>query len=170
MKLLPLFCKTWVDVKVPEHYQIVDDLLLKQGKQWFGMKTVGQLRHERGLAVPQKKDSNYRPIEERPEKPVFRKQQIPASLQAALPYKNMPTSNKTKPKSAHELLLRQLVLKQASTNKKAIGLINASSMIMNEKKRKLKQDREAKKKRREKEAERAEERKKFVSKQKKLGF
>merc|ERR1712071_80892 len=165
-----IFCKTWVDVRVPEHYRVVDDLLLKSGKQWFGMGTVGQLRYERGLNVPLKKDSNYRPIEERPENRTFRKQQVPASLKAALPYKNMPSVDKSKPKSAHELLLRQLVLKQANTNKKAQSFINASSMIMNDKKRKLKQDREVKKKRREKEAERAEERKKFISKQKKLGF
>ena len=51
-----MFLRTWYPVEVPKYYNPVTTLL----GEWMGMKTVGQLRHERGLAVPQKQDSLYK--------------------------------------------------------------------------------------------------------------
>lgn len=55
---------------------------------WVGMKTVADLRREAGIAAPRNSDSLYRQIERRPR--VFNPLKIPASLQAALPFKTKP--------------------------------------------------------------------------------
>ena len=51
-----VFLRTWYPVEVPRYYNPVTTLL----GEWMGMKTVGQLRYEQGLAVPQKQDSLYK--------------------------------------------------------------------------------------------------------------
>ena len=43
-------------MEVPQYYNPVTTLL----GEWRGMKTVGQLRHERQLAVTQRPDSLYK--------------------------------------------------------------------------------------------------------------
>merc|ERR1712110_1049745 len=103
-------------------------------------KTVGELRHERKMSVPVKKDSNYRPVSERPDRPEFRKLQVSKKVTSALPFKNMPKHVKEGKRvlSAHEQLMRQVVLRKTSDERKANMLINASGMIMNMKKRKRK--------------------------------
>ena len=50
-----VFLTAWYPVAVPQLYNPVTSLL----GQWSGMKTVGQIRHERGIAVPLKTDSLY---------------------------------------------------------------------------------------------------------------
>ena len=167
-----VFCKTWVDVKVPEHYRVVDDRTLKTGIQWFGMKTVGELRHEKKLSVPVKKDSNYRPISERPEKVQFKKLQVPKKITAALPFKNMPknVTEGRKVLSSHEKLMQQVVLRKTTDERKANMLINASGMIMNMKKRKRKLENQDRLAKRRKEVEKMKERKAYNQKQQKLGF
>ncbi|GFO38107.1 ribosome biogenesis protein bms1 [Plakobranchus ocellatus] len=57
-----VFLKAWVKVEVPRFIMPVTSLLLSQeSKQaWMGMRTIGQLRHERGIPVPLKTDSLYR--------------------------------------------------------------------------------------------------------------
>ena len=52
------------------------------------MKTVGQLRYEKQLAIPVNVDSLYKPIE-RPNR-VFNRLNVPKALQAALPFKSKP--------------------------------------------------------------------------------
>ena len=57
-----MFCRTWYPVACPKYYNPVTSLLLsKDGKKnWTGMRTVGEIRHERGLKVDQNKDSLYK--------------------------------------------------------------------------------------------------------------
>ena len=57
-----VFLKAWVKVEIPRFIMPVTSLLLSQeSKQaWLGMRTIGQLRHERSIPVPQKGDSLYR--------------------------------------------------------------------------------------------------------------
>lgn len=85
-----VFLKAWVKVEIPRFIMPVTSLLLSQeSKQaWMGMRTVGQLRHERGIPVPQKGDSLYRPIvrPQRENKPLV----IPKDLKMRLPFKDMP--------------------------------------------------------------------------------
>ena len=57
-----IFLKAWVKLDIPKFIMPVTSLLLKRDSKelWCGMKTIGTLRHERGLAVPQKQDSLYK--------------------------------------------------------------------------------------------------------------
>ena len=85
-----VFMRTWYQVDVPRYSAPVTNLLLPPGQkdQWQGMKTVGQLRHERGLKVPLKKDSFYQKIERKER--YFAPPTIPNSLQKDLPFKMKP--------------------------------------------------------------------------------
>ncbi len=47
---------------------------------WVGMRTVAQLRRERGEGAPRQRDSLYRPVERRPRR--FNPLKIPTALQA----------------------------------------------------------------------------------------
>ena len=60
-----VFLRTWYTVKVPKFYATVTSLLLPidQKNKWQGMKTVGQLRHERSLSAPNNPDSHYKQTE-----------------------------------------------------------------------------------------------------------
>lgn len=83
-----VFVRTWYPVDLPRFYNTVTSLLLPPDKKnsWKGMRTVGQIRREENIAVLQKEDSNYKPIERKPQryKPLI----IPKSLQQALPFKS----------------------------------------------------------------------------------
>ena len=172
-----IFCKTWVDVRVSDHFRIVDNMLLSTSKQWFGMKTVGELRHERNIKVSdivnQKKDSNYTKIERPENGPKFRKFKPPTAVTKALPYTNMPKNVREGPKiiSSHQKLLSDSSLRQNDAKtRKMRALINAGAMIAKERKRKHDKDNRAKIDKRRKEAERVEKRKKMMAKEKSLGF
>ncbi|KAH9519773.1 Glycoside hydrolase 2 (Mannanase, beta-galactosidase) [Bulinus truncatus] len=85
-----VFLKAWVKLDIPKFIMPVTSLLLShEAKQaWMGMRTIGQLRHEKGLPVPQKEDSIYKPIvrPEREKKPFV----IPRALKKRLPFKDLP--------------------------------------------------------------------------------
>ena len=167
-----VFIKTWVDVRVADHYRIVDNMLMKLDQQWFGMKTVGQLRYEKGLKVEVKKDSLYQKIE-RPDKPNFRKLVVPTKITAALPYKNMPKNVKEGPKilTAHQKLLQNSLLKEVNLNiKRQRAIISSANMISSQQKKKRKEDKMMKDRKRKKEMEKMEANKAHKQKQKKLGF
>jgi ribosome biogenesis protein BMS1 len=55
-----VFCRTWVPVKPRSFYNPVCSNLVASGKQWQGMRTTGQLRHDREVALVQNKDSVYK--------------------------------------------------------------------------------------------------------------
>ncbi|XP_059163820.1 ribosome biogenesis protein BMS1 homolog [Physella acuta] len=92
-----VFLKAWVKVEIPKFIMPVTSLLLAhQDKQlWNGMRTIGHLRHERGLPVPQNADSLYKPIvrSQRERKPLV----IPKDLIKRLPFKDTP-KNLVQPK------------------------------------------------------------------------
>ncbi|KAG8222425.1 hypothetical protein J437_LFUL008422 [Ladona fulva] len=85
-----VFCRTWYKVDVPQFYNPVTSLLLppELKNSWRGMKTVGQLKRERGIKALPQNDSLYTPIVREPK--VFRPLVIPKSLQKELPYKTKP--------------------------------------------------------------------------------
>lgn len=85
-----VFLRTWYPVDVPQFYNPITSLLLpkEQKMTWTGMKTVGQLRFERGITLTQNKDSLYKPVER---KTYHHKQlTIPRDLQKNLPFKDTP--------------------------------------------------------------------------------
>lgn len=57
-----VFVRTWYPVSIPTFYNPVTSLLKPAGEKdsWSGMKTTGQLRHERGIKLKQNKDSLYK--------------------------------------------------------------------------------------------------------------
>ncbi len=58
-----VFCRTWTNVEPKEYYNPVTSLLVDNKLSWRGMRTVSEIRRAQALAVPQKRDSAYRPIE-----------------------------------------------------------------------------------------------------------
>lgn len=56
-----VFCRTWYGVEIPQFYNPVTSLLLapEEKNLWRGMKTVGQLKRERGVHSEPQKDSLY---------------------------------------------------------------------------------------------------------------
>ncbi|PNF19889.1 hypothetical protein B7P43_G12284 [Cryptotermes secundus] len=90
-----VFCRTWYRVEVPKLYNPLTSLLLpaEQKNQWRGMKTVGQLKREKGMRSDPAMDSLYTPIERQPK--VFQPLVIPRTLQKELPYKDKP-KNRTR--------------------------------------------------------------------------
>lgn len=89
-----VFCRCWAAVQPPKFCQVVTNLLLpldsSEGghRHWQGLRTMGQLRHDLSLPVPQRPDSGYRDIQRpvRVDTPLV----IPTRLQARLPFKDKP--------------------------------------------------------------------------------
>lgn len=103
-----VFCRCWAAVEPPKFCQTVTDLLLPQEgpdgerRQWQGLRTMGQLRQDLGLAVPQRPDSAYRDVHRplRAEAPFV----IPPRLQSRLPFKDKPKrAAPTAPNAAREV-------------------------------------------------------------------
>ncbi|CAC5392616.1 BMS1 [Mytilus coruscus] len=85
-----IFLRTWYPVQIPEFYNPVTSLLLPKTEKmkWIGMKTIGQLRREKGMTAPLNPDSKYKPVERkiRHMTPLT----IPKELQKMLPFRDTP--------------------------------------------------------------------------------
>ncbi|NWZ22304.1 BMS1 protein, partial [Asarcornis scutulata] len=124
-----VFVRTWYPVSIPKFYNPVTSLLKPAGEKdsWRGMKTTGQLRHERGIKLKQNKDSLYKPIMR--EKRHFNKLHIPKALQKALPFKNKPKNLEKKGKTPKDQW-RPAVIREPH-EKKISALLNALSTVNN---------------------------------------
>ncbi|XP_075279079.1 ribosome biogenesis protein BMS1 homolog [Opisthocomus hoazin] len=131
-----VFVRTWYPVSIPTFYNPVTSLLKAAGEKdsWSGMKTTGQLRHERGIKLKQNKDSLYKPIVR--EKRHFNKLHIPKALQKALPFKNKPKNVEKKGKTPKDQW-RPAVIREPH-EKKISALLSALSTVNNYKIRKAK--------------------------------
>ncbi|KAK7084476.1 Glycoside hydrolase 2 (Mannanase, beta-galactosidase) [Halocaridina rubra] len=94
-----IILKTWAPVELAQHCFCIRTLLLPPNEKaaWQGMKTVAQVKKDKGIRNNANADSAYTPITERNE---FKNYplKIPQGLERALPYKNKikytPKSNK----------------------------------------------------------------------------
>ncbi|KAM9232823.1 ribosome biogenesis protein BMS1 homolog isoform 1-T1 [Leptosomus discolor] len=131
-----VFVRTWYPVSIPTFYNPVTSLLKPAGEKdsWSGMKTTGQLRHERGIKLKQNKDSLYKPIVR--EKRHFNKLHIPKALQKALPFKNKPKNLEKKGKTPKDQW-RPAVIREPH-EKKISALLSALSTVNNYKIKKAK--------------------------------
>ncbi|XP_009330960.1 PREDICTED: ribosome biogenesis protein BMS1 homolog [Pygoscelis adeliae] len=131
-----VFVRTWYPVSIPTFYNPVTSLLKPAGEKdsWSGMKTTGQLRHERGIKLKQNKDSLYKPIVR--EKRHFNKLHVPKALQKALPFKNKPKNLEKKGKTPKDQW-RPAVIREPH-EKKISALLSALSTVNNYKIRKAK--------------------------------
>ncbi|KAM6106101.1 LOW QUALITY PROTEIN: ribosome biogenesis protein BMS1 homolog [Pterocles gutturalis] len=131
-----VFVRTWYPVSIPRLYNPVTSLLKPAGEKdsWSGMKTTGQLRHEKGIKLKQNKDSLYKPIVR--EQRHFNKLHIPKALQKALPFKNKPKNLEKKGKTPKDQW-RPAVIREPH-EKKISALLSALSTVNNYKIRKAK--------------------------------
>ncbi|XP_065495493.1 ribosome biogenesis protein BMS1 homolog [Caloenas nicobarica] len=131
-----VFVRTWYPVSIPTFYNPVTSLLKPAGEKdsWSGMKTTGQLRHERGIKLKQNQDSLYKPIVR--EKRHFNKLHIPKALQKALPFKNKPKNLEKKGKTPKDQW-RPAVIREPH-EKKISALLSALSTVNNYKIKKAK--------------------------------
>ena len=95
-----VFLRAWVPVYPDKVHFPVTNLLEPSTSEWVGAKTVGRLRFERGLLAPHSGDSSYTTIKRTTKR--FNPLRLPASLEAALPFKSKPKDRgmHTKKKSA----------------------------------------------------------------------
>ncbi|KAK9800776.1 hypothetical protein WJX73_000661 [Symbiochloris irregularis] len=96
---------------------------------WVGMRTVAQLRRERGEGPPRNPDSLYRPIERAPR--VFNPLRIPKQLQAAMPFKSKPKDPKSRLGKAQTLEQKRAVVLEPQ-ERKAVTLIAQLNALRNE--------------------------------------
>ncbi|NXC50756.1 BMS1 protein, partial [Penelope pileata] len=131
-----VFVRTWYPVSIPKFYNPVTSLLKPAGEKdsWRGMRTTGQLRHERGIKLKQNKDSLYKPIVR--EKRHFNKLHIPKALQKALPFKNKPKNLEKKGKTPKDQW-RPAVIREPH-EKKISALLDALNTVNNYKIKKAK--------------------------------
>lgn len=101
--------KTWVPVEMVQYCYSVHTLLLPPSEKaaWQGMRTVAQLKKDKGIRTLPNPDSLYTPITSRREY-IPQPLRIPRELQKALPYSEKP---KITPRSKKEQ--RVIVVKDA---------------------------------------------------------
>ncbi|CDW55052.1 ribosome biogenesis protein bms1 [Trichuris trichiura] len=131
-----VFVRTWVPLDVPKFYAIVTNLLLSNTMKakWVGMRTVGQLRFQRGLKPPQKLDALYKPIERKPYVPMPLR--IPKELQKRLPYAVKPKHKATKERkgvdpivSKHTQLALEPAERKVNEVMKMLKTVHQSKMV-----------------------------------------
>jgi len=122
-----VFLRAWYPVKPPKYYNPVTSLLLED-KVWKGMRTVGEIRYQRKLAIPNNADSNYRPIT-RVEKH-FSTINVPKKLAANLPFKSKPKKLASRTNKTYDTK-RAVVL--SGTEKKVHVLMQQLGTTKNEK-------------------------------------
>ncbi|CAG9466424.1 unnamed protein product [Pedinophyceae sp. YPF-701] len=121
---------------------------------WVRMRSVAELRRERGEGAPRNYDSLYREIE-RPPQRKFNPLRIPASLQRELPFKSKP---KLEPKRKTKTLEQRRAVVLEPEEKRMATLLQQLNAIRNEKAKKRReadarrQEARAKKRGREEEA------------------
>nr|XP_056705611.1 ribosome biogenesis protein BMS1 homolog [Euleptes europaea] len=131
-----VFMRTWYPVSIPTFYNPVTSLLKPVGEKdsWTGMKTTGQLRHEKGIRLKPNKDSLYKEIVR--EKKHFNKLHIPKALQKALPFKSKPKNQEKRAKVTKDKW-RPAVIREPH-EKKIAALLTALGTVHNYKLKKAK--------------------------------
>lgn len=55
-----VFLRAWVPVEPKKYYNPLTTFLESDPLEWKGMKSIYQIRNEKGIPIPVKPDSNYR--------------------------------------------------------------------------------------------------------------
>ena len=130
-----VFTRTWFQVDIPKYYNPITSHLLPADERadWQGMKTVGQLRFERQLSVPQNVDSHYRDVKRKPR--VFAPFVVPAKLKKDLPFQ---VREKTVTKATDDLAAGRVAVIKEPEEQKMGHLMEMIKTLDAEKKRKEK--------------------------------
>lgn len=126
-----VFLRTWYPVHPQKFYNPVTSLL---DANWRGMRTVFELRKDRGLKIPLSQDSLYKPIEREQRK--FNPLRIPKSLEKELPY---ATKQKSIPKKQSQIDRPVLIGYQNKKDKEVDQLLQQLGTLKNDKIRKAKE-------------------------------
>eukprot|EP00127_Corallochytrium_limacisporum_P007108 Clim_evm27s242 gene=Clim_evmTU27s242 len=89
-----VFLRAWYPIDPVRYYFTMANLLLPTGKEWEGMRTIGQIRRAEQMAIPYNKDSTYKPIERKERR--FNPLKIPKALEQALPFKSKPKNRNSR--------------------------------------------------------------------------
>jgi len=130
--------RAWVPVEIPRFVAPVLNLL-QANHQWVGMKTLGELRRERGLKIPQRRDSAYRPVIRQPR--LFPPLKVPVALAEKLPFKSAPKLDAPRQKATLETR-RAVVLDKEE--KKRLQVLQQLGTLKNERLRKQAEKRKLK--------------------------
>lgn len=131
-----VFLKAWTEVPVQRFYMTLTTLLAPEEEKtkWQGMKTIGQLRAERGLHAPLSQDSVYKG----PERKMFHFKPfvVPKELQKNLPYKDKP---KVKSVTEGGNALERVAVVLEEPEKEKLKLVQMMRVVQKEKHRKMKE-------------------------------
>lgn len=91
-----VFLRAWYPIQPRKYYNPVTNMLLPTAQKtaWEGMRLTRDVRKEKNLPIPQKGDSKYRVVEERPEQRKFNPLRVPRGLQKDLPFAVKPKEMK----------------------------------------------------------------------------
>lgn len=81
-----IILRTWYPVQIKKFYNPVTSLLLKNKKEWKGLRLTGQIRATMGVETPSNPDSAYKKVE-RVERH-FNGLKVPRAVQKDLPFKS----------------------------------------------------------------------------------
>ncbi|KRX71441.1 Ribosome biogenesis protein BMS1 -like protein [Trichinella sp. T6] len=134
-----VFTRAWYPVEIPNFYAPVTNLLLpgEEKRKWTGMRTVGQLRFERGIDVPTNVDSLYKPIKRNPH--LKTRLVIPKQLQQELPYAFKPKEKRAKSEnnsSMDRIIYKHVAVVMEPGESKAAELMSMLKTLQEEKRRK----------------------------------
>ena len=132
-----VFVKTWFTVTIPKLYAPVTNLLLHDEEKlnWQGMKTVAEIRKQKGIRRQPDTDSLYQDIHREPK--VFNKLQIPRNLQKELPYSLKPKFGSSKGRSFDS---ERVVVELDSGEKKVRNLMKMLTTVSEDKERKMSEE------------------------------
>ena len=125
-----VFVKTWFTVTIPKFYAPVTNLLLEQAEKlkWQGMKTVAEIKRQKGIRNQEQTDSLYKDIAREPK--IFNDLQIPRNLQKDLPYSLKPKFNSAKKRN---FSTERVHVELDSKEKKVRNLMKMLSTVAEEK-------------------------------------
>uniref|UniRef100_A0A0N4ZZ43 Bms1-type G domain-containing protein n=1 Tax=Parastrongyloides trichosuri TaxID=131310 RepID=A0A0N4ZZ43_PARTI len=118
-----IFLRSWISVVIPKLYVPVTDKLLDSDKKWIGMKTVGRLRFENGIAIEHDVNTNYKNVE----RPKFVKKElvVDKDLQKSLPYELKPKMADVKKDTRQAIIKKYTKIELSETEQKAENFMTA---------------------------------------------
>ena len=139
-----VICRLWVPILPFKYYNPVSSLLQTNDVKWTGLRTISEIRKENSVPITIKKDSLYRPIEER-KKREFKKLVIPKKLVETLPYASKPKQTETKKKGNYVERRAVLMDKEERSKRATVQLVSGIGKSKIEKRQSAQSDRVLKK-------------------------
>ncbi|CAG0917440.1 unnamed protein product [Notodromas monacha] len=126
-----VFVRTWYEVTVPKFYAPLQTLCLAPSERtkWQGMRTVREIKRERGIKAEPNPDNLYTPIERTLKQ--LPRWTIPKSLQRQVPYKDKPKYAPSNPGIPVEK--KRIAVIREPEEEKANELIRSLKMMRREK-------------------------------------